>query len=282
MSPVLDSLLRTLYSGYVPEPVRNSLRLYLTLLQRDREPQAARPPARRRIVALAPHMDDEVFGCGGTLAACVERGAEVTVVYVTDGSKGYAKSAGAPGKAADEVRLVARRKEEAQRAATTLGLADPVFLDLPDGRLAVTREAVGRLAAALRRLAPEVVFLPFFTDIHHDHWLTNSLFVEAVSQTRAPLACWAYEVWTPLPANTVVDITDTMERKRLAMDAFVSQRVEYDYMRAIDALNRYRSLFTTKGTGFAEAFYVADLALYRRLYHATAVGHRCVRAAAVA
>lgn len=281
MSRILHLLVRALYSRYVPEPVRNSLRLHLTLVQRDREPITVAPPAPARVVVLAPHMDDEVFGAGGTLAACVARGATVTVVYLTDGSKGYAKTNGRASAAA-EARLSVTRKAEARKAAAILGFAEPVFLDLPDGALAVTPDAVARLAAALTRLAPEVVFLPFLTDIHHDHWLTTSVFVEASRGLPGAVACWSYEVWTPLPANAVVDVTATMPAKCRAMAAFVSQRLEYDYTCAIEGLNRYRSLFTAKGSGFAEAFHVTDLSLYRHLYRATVVGHRRIPSEAMA
>jgi LmbE family N-acetylglucosaminyl deacetylase len=278
MSGAVQWLLRLVYGRYVPEPVRNSLRTHFVLLARDREPQRVPLPAGR-VVVLAPHMDDEVFGCGGTLARAVAAGATVTTIYLTDGSRGYAKPA-RDGRSRAEIddfeRALSRtRRGEAAAAAAVLGLRPPVFLDLPDGRLAVSADAVGRLAGALARERPAHVFLPFFTDIHHDHWLTNGVFVEAAAAAKLPddVRCWGYEVWTPVPANSVVDVTDVVERKRLAMAAFASQQ-EYDYGRAFEALMVYRSLFTRHGSGFAEAFYTADLAVYRRLYASVAVGHR--------
>src|SRR5882757_7184185 len=45
-------------------------------------------PGRERVVVLAPHMDDETIGCGGTLALHAQRGAEITVVFMTDGRAG--------------------------------------------------------------------------------------------------------------------------------------------------------------------------------------------------
>ena len=88
LTRLLQVALRAVYGRYVPEPVKNSLRLQLMLLRRDVEPARATPPTGR-IVVLAPHMDDEVFGCGGTIALAADAGARVTFVYVTDGSKGY-------------------------------------------------------------------------------------------------------------------------------------------------------------------------------------------------
>lgn len=279
MTSLVQRLLRALYARYVTEPSRNSLRVHLALLARDREPRRMEPP-RGRVVVLAPHMDDEVFGCGGTLALAARAGAKVTTVHLTDGRKGYAKGRMA-GRAPSEIEefersLGAMRHAEAVAAARILGLEPPRFLDLPDGSLAVTADAVRRLADALRALDAEHVFLPFFTDIHHDHWLSNGVFVEAAATAglSAAVACWGYEVWTPAPANSIVDVSDVVSLKRRALAAFPSQQAEYDYARAMEALTVYRSLFTRHGQGFAEAFYVADLALYSGLYRAIAVGHR--------
>jgi LmbE family N-acetylglucosaminyl deacetylase len=262
---LLPHLLRVLYGRYVPEPVRNSLRLNLVLLQRDREP-LRRPAPTGRCVVLAPHMDDEVFGCGATIAKAAAGGATVTTIFMTDGSKGSAT----PGP-----ELVETRKEESRRAAKILGYDSVVYLDLPDSALACTSQSVGRLANALQDMQPDAVFLPFLNDIHHDHWLTNVIFAEAAvaAALRPGVTCWGYEVWIPAPVNTVVDVTDTFELKARAMEEFVSQD-QYDYRRAMVALNTYRSLFTARGAGFAEGFYVADLPLYLGLYRAAAVGVR--------
>ena len=278
LSTPLAAVLRVLYARYVPEPVKNSLRLHLALLRRDAEPAGAAPPAGRLMV-LAPHMDDEVFGCGGTIAVATDAGATATFVYVTDGRKGYANAHGGAvdaETAAGEVRLAARRKEEARRAAGHLGVKDLVFLDGPDGSLAVTASAIATMADTLTRLSPTAVFLPFLTDLHHDHWITNCLFVEAARRAGVPstLPCWGYEVWTPLFANAVVDISAAAERKRQAMQEFVSQQTDVDYARAMQGLNTYRSLHRSRGGGVAEAFHVADIGVYRRLFELATVGLR--------
>jgi LmbE family N-acetylglucosaminyl deacetylase len=284
VSPLLHGALRALYGRYVPEPVKNSLRLQLALRRRDVEPARATPPTGR-VVVLAPHMDDEVFGCGGTIALAADAGARVTFLYVTDGGKGYpgARLDGPPDPevAASEAELAARRKEEARRAAAVLGVADLVFLDRPDGVLAVTADAVAALADTLARRAPSVVFLPFLTDLHHDHWITNCLFVQAAGRARLSprVACWGYEVWTPLVANAVVDITSVADRKRLAMQEFPSQQTEFDYPRAMLGLNTYRSLHRGRAHGLAEAFHVAEFGVYRRLFEMIAIGLRPADAA---
>lgn len=280
MGQLTDRVLRFLYSRYVPRPVRNPLRLHLELLRREAVPEIVRAPEASRVLVLAPHMDDEVFGCGGTLTACAAGGSEVVVTYLTDGSKGYIQDSVSRLRDSEirslEAELVATRKEEARRAGKILGLSEPIFLDLPDGALALTPEAVGRLAGVLHRVTPDVVYLPFLTDLHPDHWMTNCLFVEAarVAGLDPAVRCWGYEVWVPLVANTLVDITGVIEAKLRAMQEFASQTSDVDYPRAIIGLNAYRSILSGQGHGFAEAFYLADFALYRGLYETVAIGRR--------
>ena len=45
-------------------------------------------PAARRVLVFAPHADDEVFGCGGTLHLLAKAGAMITVIVATDGALG--------------------------------------------------------------------------------------------------------------------------------------------------------------------------------------------------
>ena len=88
---------------------------------------------------LAPHMDDEVIGPGGTLRRHVEAGAAVTVVFLTDGRMG----------GYDDGTLSRRRKEESRQAAELLGFGDLLFLDAPDGKL----RDEPRLVAGVARLS---------------------------------------------------------------------------------------------------------------------------------
>ncbi len=279
MRALLSSLLRSVYGRYLPYPVRNSLLVHLLLLLRDGDPARGGPPRARRVLIVSPHFDDEVFGCGGTAALAARAGSEVSTVFLTDGRKGYPRGAfaglGPAALAEAEAGVAATRREESQRAGKILGFADPEFLELPETALAPTADAVARLADVLAVRAPEAVFLPFFTELHPDHWMTNVLFLASARRARLgpDVACWGFEVWTPLPANTLVDVGPVMDLKREAMAQFASQNGDYDYPRAVAGLNAYRSLLQSQGHGFTEAFFCAPLDLYRRLYDRTAVGH---------
>ncbi len=95
------------------------------------------------------HPDDEAWSAGGTLAALVDAGVRVRVIFATDGEAGLDDLRRGWSKAA----LGAHRRTEARAAAVVLGCGEPVFLGLPDGGLAADgASAAGPgVAAALRQ-----------------------------------------------------------------------------------------------------------------------------------
>jgi N-acetylglucosamine malate deacetylase 1 len=210
-------------------------------------------PSNERIVVLAPHMDDEVIGCGGTLARHVACGSEVTVVFLTDGRLGGVANI---------------RKLEAQRALAELGIAQIVFLDAHDGQLGATPVLVAALRAALVAAGPEIVYLPCFLEEHPDHRAASALLAEAAKGAAMSFRCHAYEVWTPLFPNCFVRIDATIEAKRRALGHYQSQLAEADYLHTALGLNAYRSGALLDGCRFAEAFCAVSLAQYLELFRA--------------
>jgi LmbE family N-acetylglucosaminyl deacetylase len=241
---------------------RASARFYLELLRFGERPRVVEPPVARQVVVLAPHPDDEAIGCGGVIRLYALAGTPVAIVYLTDGSRGDRESADA-----GSAELAARRKEEARQAAAVLGCSELSFLDLPDGQLEASQQNVDRLAAVLDRLQPDLVLLPFLIDQHLDHFQTNALFVAAASRLDAGrVECWGYEVWTPVYANRLVDITAVAEAKWQALRLYESQGDHLDYVASTMGLNAFRQRAAYRPSGYAEAFFAASLEEYRDLY----------------
>ncbi|HEU4619274.1 MAG TPA: PIG-L deacetylase family protein [Gammaproteobacteria bacterium] len=223
-------------------------------------------PGAERVVALAPHMDDETIGCGGTLALHARRGAQVSVVFLTDGRHGSSALATLPAeqRAAGERALVATRKREARAALAKLGLSEPMFLDAEDGALAECAWAAAGLRAILLEHRPELVYLPFYLEEHRDHRATSRVLLDAVAGTPLDFECAGYEVWTPLFPNCLVRIDETMPIKKEALAQYESQLADADYLHASVGLNMHRSigLLGSRG-GYAEAFHVSSLRDFR-------------------
>jgi LmbE family N-acetylglucosaminyl deacetylase len=102
-------------------------------------------------------------------------------------------------------------------------------------------------------------YTPWFLDGHDDHRAVNL----ALARCRFPagVEVWAFETWTPLPANRVVDISSVLDRKEQAIAAHRTAHQAFD-PGAVVGLNRYRSLHGLLGRGHAEAFLAAPAPEY--------------------
>lgn len=250
--------------------IRNYIRLCKMLASNNLVPELISQPKKGKILVLAPHMDDEVIGCGGTLYRSVLAGGDVTVVYMTDGRRGdpelEGKDISKEERRTLEDRLVDLRKKEAQIAASIIGIKDLIFLDEPDMELNAKKGNIINMVDILERIKPDVVYLPFLTDNHPDHWQTNRIFVEALKKTPLSFDCFGYEAWSPIYPNCMIDIGDAVEVKKQALEKFKSQLKHNNYINSILSLNSYRSMVHLKGEGYVEAFFAATSKEYLSLY----------------
>src|SRR6185503_18816699 len=92
----------------------------------------------KRVMVVAPHPDDEMFGCGGMLAWHGRLGATVRILVLSDGA------AGDPEKR--DLSIVATRQRESLLAGGVLGFSDYRFLDLRDGALGSVSDLHERIA----------------------------------------------------------------------------------------------------------------------------------------
>ncbi len=204
------------------------------------------------VLVLAPHPDDEVFGCGGTLALHRRHGDEVTVIYLTDGSRGTAS--GRPDKA-----LIAIREQEAQSGLKVLGDMKSHFWRFADGKFEVNKTTIGLLREVIESIKPDVIYVPWFGDDHEDHFTVVPLMVEVLPLLKDHLKfeIRQYELWAPLVPNRLVKIGDVLEQKLHAMEAHHSQLASRSYRDGILGLNTYRGALA----GFdepAEAYFALN------------------------
>jgi N-acetylglucosamine malate deacetylase 1 len=215
------------------------------------------------ILVLAPHMDDEVLGCGGTVAAHADAGARITLVFLTSGRYG------AGPEAPEQLELIAARKHEAGHAAKIIGATSSHLIDGMGNRLETDVAAAARLRAILEQERPEIVYLPFFLERHPDHRAAGDVLAAAVRGTGLDFECRAYEVWTPLVPNRAIAIDATVERKRAAVRCYKTQLDHTDFTHITLALNAYRSGLVPGGAcQYAEAFHSLPLARYLALHRA--------------
>jgi len=212
-----------------------------------------------RLLVIAPHPDDEVLGCGGTIARMAGQNAEVHVAVVTRGL---------PPAFTEEMTQQVRC--EAKKAHEHLGVRKTHWIDLPAAQLAQTPHSKlnAELQILLRAVRPDTLLIPFVGDVHLDHQLVflSSLVAARPVQPEYPRTILAYETvsetnWnapyvTPgFVPNVFIDIESTLPRKLEAAAMFASQIKEFPHERSVEAL---RALATVRGAAMhlksAEAF----------------------------
>lgn len=164
----------------------------------------------RRVLCLAPHPDDEVLGCGGTLALHAGRGDAVRVVILTDGSPD-----------GDE-QVAAAREAESRAAGRQLGLSDYVFLDYRDGKLGAQWDLVERVVAIMEAFDPDLVYGPSPFEHHSDHRAASRALIAALAQGRSRRV-FLYGVNEVVPGGVLLDTTGSWPAKQRALSCFTSQ-----------------------------------------------------------
>lgn len=200
------------------------------------------------MLVLAPHPDDEVFGCGGAIVRHVEAGVPVRVIILTDGAYGL------DGRARS-VCTEARRAESLE-AAAVLGYGAPLFADWRDRELHYGESLVRFIMDSIRDA--DLVYAPSVFEIHPDHRSLGMAAVEAVRRAGNSLRLASYEVGMPLRPNLLLDISAFADRKMSAMRCFASQLKSQRYDLDIGALNRYRTYTLPAEVTAAEAYLLTD------------------------
>ncbi len=214
----------------------------------------------KNILVFAPHPDDDIIGCGGSIAKHVQNGNKVSIVYLTSGEAGSLKYT--------KAELAVIREREAREAAALLRVSQLAFLGMPDGFISHNQENLVAMVNIIRIYKPSLIYVPHAEDAVHDHQVTWQLAAEASSKAAGPwfqdcpAEPWsistilAYEVWTPLQRPSYIeDISSFMPAKLAALRCHQSQLEMIRYDDAVQGLNRYRGVLTGKGE-FCEAFQV--------------------------
>jgi LmbE family N-acetylglucosaminyl deacetylase len=140
-----------------------------------------------KLTCIFAHPDDETFSAGGILARYAAEGVETTFICATRGERGWAGHHDEyPG--LEELGKI--REAELRGAAQVLGIREIVFLDTIDGDLdkAPAGDVIGKIAAHLRRIRPQVVVTmdPQGDYGHPDHIALTQFTLAALVVAAAP------------------------------------------------------------------------------------------------
>jgi len=221
-----------------------------------------------RILVFAPHPDDDLIGCGGSMAMHLERGNEVFVIYVTNGD--------AECQQFSPEEFTKIRKEETLSASRCLGLKTEnlFFLDEKPWRLNEERMRF-KFLELVRQIRPDVCYIPHGADAHLDHQIVSRValaainmapgrwfrrYGSAIEETFSTSIVLAYEVSSSLVTpNYFEDITPFLEKKMRALREHKSQATA-KYEHAYRGMNAFWGAMHGGREGvFAEAFQVLKI-----------------------
>lgn len=218
------------------------------------------------ILVVAAHPDDEVLGCGGTIARHADAGDKIQVLIVAEG----ATSRQPKRDRAQANGALSALAQAAQKAGSVLGANSVELLDLPDNRLdSLDRlDLIKQIELRVAHYEPQVVYVHHAGDLNVDHRRLHEAVVVACRPT--PGHCvkrlLSFEVassteWqTPgsAPAfqpNWFVNISAQWQRKYEALEAYASEMRPWPHARslaAVEHLARWRG--SQVGVDAAEAF----------------------------
>lgn len=217
------------------------------------------------VLVLAAHPDDEVLGCGGTIARLADAGADVLIGILGEGSTSRAMN-----RADGDLAAVAELRAQSERAAELLGATDLAHIGLPDNRFDSLDllDVVKAVEALVERSAAELVLTQHGGDLNVDH---QAVFRAAMTATRpvpgqsvrevlafevASSTEWAFQRFAPVfRPNTFVDVTATIDRKIAAMEMYVNEIREAPHPRSRESLMAQAVRWgSTVGVHAAEAF----------------------------
>lgn len=219
-----------------------------------------------KLLVVAAHPDDEILGCGGTVAKLVKKNHEAHVVIVSQGITSRYLKLGT--KQSNEKLL--NLKKSALKANKVLGVKTVSFLDFPDNRLddICLLDIVKKLEQIIKKINPEIIFTHNSTDLNIDHKIVFDALMTAcrplpMSKIKKILS---FEVLSSTDwgsgsnndffnPNYYVDVHKTLNLKLRALKEYKSEMKKWPHARSIEtvkALAKFRG--SSMGIKAAESF----------------------------
>lgn len=219
----------------------------------------------KKILVVAAHPDDEVLGCGGTIAKCAKLGDQVYILILGEGISSRYKNRKDARK-----RDIHNLKKQAKDAANILGVKEIFFSDFPDNNFdsVPILKIIKEIEKIKKIIRPNIIYTHHYGDLNIDHRIAY----EAVLTACRPLKnesvreIYSFEVpssteWhgpskeTSFIPDRFVGISITIKKKIEALRCYEHELRPYPHPRSIKGI---RVLAAKRGTEsglkFAESF----------------------------
>lgn len=217
------------------------------------------------ILVVAAHPDDEVLGCGGTIARLTGEGHKVFIAILGEGITSRYQQHNQANPA-----LVKSLQTRSRQVSKLLGAKDVFMHSLPDNRFDTVPllDIVKIVEELIERLQPQVVYTHNGGDLNIDHVVVHRAVLTATRpiEGQSVQDIYAFEVpssteWSfqrfehTFRPNVFVDISDTLEIKLKALSLYESEVRAFPHPRSPESLQAIaRRWGSITGCRAAEAF----------------------------
>jgi LmbE family N-acetylglucosaminyl deacetylase len=207
--------------------------------------------AEEKCLILAPHFDDETFGCGGLLIRYPQN---VHVVCLTNSKFGTVED--------NNEELIDIRKKEFISVMEQVGISSYEFFDIQDGKLIFNYEKFKQLEI----FDYDYIFIPNYFENHKDHKAVTNLLQQLLKEKKykKSLKIAMYEIWSAMTLpNCFLDITPFIKNKTDLINLYASQTKNLWFSEGIIALNAYRGMLVNRGS--VEMYTILDKKTFKKL-----------------
>jgi len=221
-----------------------------------------------KILIIAAHPDDEVLGCGGTIAKLSSNNDIYTLIL----GEGITSRNISDEEKKKELKELKKQSAEANKL---LGVKRVFFENFPDNKFDTIPllDIIKSIEKVIQKIKPQEIVTHHYGDLNIDHQLTHRAVLAAVRPVGSSIVKkilsfevlssteWNYQnqnnIFTP---NTYIDISETLNKKLEAMKVYTSEIRDYPHPRSLEGIKilaQKRGL--EAGLKFAEAFMLIRL-----------------------
>ena len=229
---------------------------------------------KKTILVVAAHPDDEILGCGGTIAGHTKEGATSHILILGEGITSRDEQREVDARS-DEIKKL---KNQAKRAASIIGAASLETLSFPDNRMDSVDllDVIKAVERSIKKFRPHIIYTHHSGDLNIDHRITAKAVVTATRPVNGTSVreVYAFETLSSTEwsftapnyhfyPNYFVDIESTLQQKIKALNAYSSEVREFPHPRSKEVLTSLAKVRGAQaGLKAAEAF-----SLIRKIVH---------------
>ena len=126
----------------------------------------------KRVLVVAAHPDDEMLGCGGTIAKLSKKKSKIFSLFFTDGVSAREKN---------KNKEINQRKINSLRALKVLGVKQSKFLSYPDNSLDKVPliKIIKEIENIIKVFKPDTIFTHTSVDLNIDHEIVSRAVITA-------------------------------------------------------------------------------------------------------